>query len=88
MTLRWLRIVATAESVSLVIILTNRFLLDWDVLRSIGGPVHGFLYLATIAVACSLPIATRAKWLSAVPAIGGFLALLTHAGDRRGSRPR
>ena len=42
---------------------------------SVLGPVHGFAYLATIATAFLLPLSTRTRLLTLVPAIGGLLAL-------------
>ena len=42
---------------------------------SMMGPVHGFAYLATIAIAFLLPLVTGTRLLTLVPGVGGLLAL-------------
>lgn len=79
-----LRIAATVELVSLVVLLGNLATVHVPALASLLGPVHGCAYLATIALTVS-----RAGWrsrpvaLSLVPAIGGWLAVRAlRAGER------
>lgn len=44
-------------------------------MTSMMGPVHGFAYLATIAIAFLLPLVTGTRLLTLVPGVGGLLAL-------------
>lgn len=70
-----MRIVSSLEFLSLVVILTNRFTIHSPAVTSSGGPIHGLLYVSTIVMALLLPFPRSAKWLAAVPGIGGLLAL-------------
>ena len=72
---RILQLVSTLELLSLVVILTNRFMLQSPAITSTGGPVHGLLYISTILLAVLLPLPRPAKWLAVVPGFGGILAL-------------
>lgn len=73
--LRWLAISSLVETVSLVVLLVNLATVHVPQVASVTGPVHGFAYLATIATAFLLPLCTRTRLLTLVPAIGGLLAL-------------
>lgn len=73
--LRWLAIASVVETVSLVVLLVNRATVHLPAITSTMGPVHGFAYLATIATAFLLPLATRTRLLTLIPAVGGLLAL-------------
>lgn len=70
-----LRIAATVELVSLVVLLANLATVHVPALASLLGPVHGCAYLAAIALTVN-----RAGWrswataLCLVPAVGGLLA--------------
>lgn len=80
-----LRVAATVELVSLVVLLANLATVHVPALASLLGPVHGCAYLAAIALTV-----TRAGWrsrataLCLIPGIGGLLAV--HA-LRAGARP-
>ncbi len=73
--LRWMAVVSLVETVSLVVLLANLATVHVPQVASVLGPVHGFAYLATIATAFLLPVDTRTRLLTLVPAIGGLLAL-------------
>lgn len=70
-----MRIVSALELLSLAVIVTNRLTVHLPVVTSTGGPVHGLLYVSTILLALFLPFPRASKWLAAIPAIGGLLAL-------------
>ncbi|PPF87499.1 hypothetical protein C5E07_16260 [Pseudoclavibacter sp. RFBJ3] len=70
-----MRIVSALELISLIAILTNRFTLQSPMITSTGGPIHGLLYVSTILFALLLPFPRSAKWLAAIPGIGGLLTL-------------
>jgi hypothetical protein len=73
--LRWLRWASVVETGSLAVLLVNLVTVHHPLVASTTGPVHGFAYLATIAVALLLPLSTGARLLTLVPGIGGLLAL-------------
>ena len=73
--LRWLALASVVETSSLVVLLTNRATVHLPVVTSSVGPLHGFAYLATIAVAFLLPLARRTQLLTVIPVVGGLLAL-------------
>lgn len=75
LTFRLLAITSAIETLFLIVIVTNRLTVHWPAITQTGGPIHGFVYLATIAIACLLPTPKSAKWLSVIPGIGGFLSL-------------
>ena len=71
-----LKIAAVVEAVSVGLLFANLFTVHWPAVSSALGPTHGTAYLVTIVTAFSAAGArTRAKWLSFVPGIGGYLAL-------------
>jgi hypothetical protein len=70
--LRWLTLASVVEAVSLVV---NRATVHHPLVTSTMGPVHGFAYFATIAIAFLLPLATAPRLLTLVPGVGGLLAL-------------
>ncbi|WP_043632832.1 DUF3817 domain-containing protein [Nonomuraea candida] len=73
--MRVLRMAATAEAVSLTILLTNLATLHLETITSVAGPVHGTAYVTVIA-ATSLARSARGVRLRAlVPGVGGLLAL-------------
>ena len=80
MTRRWLSIATAAELLSLAALLLNLATVHWPAVASALGPVHGFCYLATIALAWQLPVPTRVRLRSLVPAVGGLLVLRAPAG--------
>ncbi|WP_375384337.1 ABC transporter ATP-binding protein [uncultured Microbacterium sp.] len=73
--LRLFQLVSIVETLSLAIILLNRFTIHLPVITSTGGPVHGLFYVSTIVFALILPIPRGAKWLAVIPGIGGLLAV-------------
>jgi uncharacterized protein DUF3817 len=73
--LRWLATASVVEAVSLVVLLVNRVSVHLPAVTSAVGPLHGFAYLATIATAFLVPLATRTRLLTLVPGVGGLLAL-------------
>ena len=73
--LRWMTLLSLVETVSLVVLLANLATVHVPQVASVMGPVHGFAYLATIATAFLLPLSTRTRLLTLVPAIGGLLTL-------------
>ena len=83
---RRLRIAATAETASLVVLLTNLATVHVPSIADVLGPVHGSCYLVVIALSWQLPAPARVRALSLVPAIGGLLVLRAWrrpvAGDR------
>lgn len=84
--MRWLRWSAFVESASLAVLVLNLATVHHPLVTSTMGPVHGFAYLATIAVAFLLPLATGTRLLTLVPAVGGLLAL-RRARSRPGATP-
>ena len=79
MTRRWLSIATAAELVSLGALLLNLVTAHVPAVASALGPVHGFCYLATIALAWQLPVPTPVRLRSLVPAVGGLLVLRSTA---------
>ncbi len=73
--LRWLTVASVVEAVSLLVLVLNRASVHLPAVASAVGPLHGFAYLATIATAFLVPLATRSRLLALVPGIGGQLAL-------------
>ncbi|MDD7931838.1 DUF3817 domain-containing protein [Actinomycetospora straminea] len=70
-----LRLAATVELVSLVVLLANLATVHLDGVAALVGPVHGCAYL--VAVALTVARAgwrSRAAALSVVPAVGGWAA--------------
>lgn len=72
---RWLRVASLAETLTLFVLLLNRFTVHLDPITSLVGPLHGFAYLATIACGLLVPVRRSARALCWVPGIGGLLAL-------------
>jgi len=73
--LRWLTWASVVETVSLAVLVANRATVHQPLVTSTMGPVHGFAYLVTIAIAFLLPLATGTRLLTLVPGVGGLLAL-------------
>lgn len=71
---RWLPRVAVVETLSLVVLLVNRFTVHLHPVTALLGPIHGGLYLAVIALAFLTPMRRPGKLLAIVPAVGGLLA--------------
>lgn len=73
---RPLRIAATAELTTLIVLLTNLATAHLPSVSSVAGPAHGCAYLFTvIAVARDTLRTPRAIVLSLLPGVGGLLAL-------------
>jgi hypothetical protein len=73
--LRWLTLASVVETVSLAVLVVNLATVHHPLVTSTMGPVHGFAYLATIAIAFLLPLATATRLFTLVPGVGGLLAL-------------
>lgn len=75
------QIAALIEVFSLLTLLVNLGTAHVAWVSSAIGPIHGCAYLVVIAATVSTPTtSTRTRWLSAVPGIGGLLAVRA---DRR-----
>lgn len=72
--LRWLRIAAWVEAGSLVILVVNLLTVHAEALTSGVGPLHGFAWLVTIAVAFLAPLPRSARLCALIPGVGGLLA--------------
>jgi hypothetical protein len=88
-----LRIAATAELVSLVVLLANLFTVHWPNVSALMGPTHGCAYLFVILATVRHPRSSRRMIASAfLPGVGGLLVLRQLArlplagenGDRQG----
>lgn len=85
--LRWLRVAAALEAVSLLVLVVNLGTAHLPAVSAVIGPVHGGAWLATIATAFLIPLPPAPRWTSVVPGIGGLLALrLTTRHHERGGR--
>ncbi|GAA1549550.1 hypothetical protein GCM10009678_35410 [Actinomadura kijaniata] len=73
--MRALRVAAAVEALSLALLLVNLATVHTEVITSLGGPVHGTAYLATLAATWLVPAGAGARWRAAVPGVGGLLAL-------------
>ena len=69
-----LKIAAAVEAVTVCLLFANLFTVHWPAVSSTLGPTHGTAYLVTIVTALTTA-GGRAKVLSFVPAVGGYLAL-------------
>ena len=65
---RWLRVASLAETLTLFVLLLNRFTVHLDPVTSLVGPFHGFAYLATIACGLLVPLRRSARALCGYPA--------------------
>ena len=86
--LRWLRVAAAVEALSLLLLIVNLATAHLPAVTSVIGPLHGGAWLATIAVAFLIPIPLVPRWTSLLPGIGGLLALhlTTRPHHDRGAR--
>ena len=73
--LRWLRTAAVVEGSSLLLLVVNLLTVHRESVTSLAGPVHGFAWIATIAVAFLVPVPSRSRWMSLLPGVGGLLAV-------------
>lgn len=71
---RWLPRVSVLEFVSVLILLGNLATVHLEAITKGLGPIHGFLYLCTIACALLAKVRWPAKILAVLPVIGGLLA--------------
>ncbi|HEY0813696.1 MAG TPA: DUF3817 domain-containing protein [Pseudonocardia sp.] len=86
--LRWLSVAAVVETVSLAVLLGNLATMHVQAVASAVGPLHGFSYLATIAVAFLIALPNRIRMLALIPGIGGLLVLRKlRAVDERPTEP-
>ena len=86
--LRWLRIAAAVEAISLKLLIINLVTAHLPAVTSVIGPIHGGAWLATIAIAFLIPIPPVPRWTSILPGIGGLIALhlTTRPRQDRGAR--
>lgn len=81
MRVRWFRLAAAVELVSLLVLLANLATVHLPVVTSLGGPTHGCAYLFVVVATLRDPAATTAAKLMAwLPGIGGLLVV--NAGRR------
>ncbi|MFF3765645.1 DUF3817 domain-containing protein [Streptomyces sp. NPDC001922] len=74
--MRTLRLAAAVEAASFVALLGNLCTAHIPTITTLVGPLHGTAYLAVIAAtALTATAPTSARWQSAVPGVGGLLAL-------------
>ncbi|TCN35803.1 hypothetical protein EV644_11458 [Kribbella orskensis] len=71
-----LKLAAAAEAITVTLLFANLLTVHWPAASSALGPTHGTAYLVTVVTALTATNApAKAKWLSFVPAVGGYLAL-------------
>ncbi|GAA2384786.1 hypothetical protein GCM10010420_03880 [Streptomyces glaucosporus] len=72
-----LRIAAGTEAASLAVLLANLLTVHAEAVTSLGGPLHGTAYLATVAATwqATTPAEPGARRRALVPGVGGLLAL-------------
>jgi hypothetical protein len=75
--LRWLRITAVAEPLTLLLLLVNLATAHVAAIASLLGPVHGMTYLAGIVLAHNAGLPLRGRVLAWIPAVGAWLATRT-----------
>ncbi|MEU4572321.1 DUF3817 domain-containing protein [Nonomuraea sp. ATR24] len=73
--MRILRMAATAEAVSLTILLINLLTLHLETITSVAGPVHGLAYVTVIAAASLARTPSGVRLRALIPGVGGQLAL-------------
>ena len=73
--LRALRIAATVELGSLLVLLANLATAHWPAVSSTIGPTHGCAYLLVIILVFNQSGDTRTRATAVIPAVGGLLAL-------------
>lgn len=72
---RWLVWASAVETISLTVLVLNLVTVHHPLVTSTMGPVHGFAYLATIAVVLLLPVGTGTRLPALVPGVGGLLVV-------------
>nr|WP_107393281.1 hypothetical protein [Streptomyces agglomeratus] len=84
-----LRIAAGAETASFAVLLGNLLTTHTQAITTLVGPLHGTAYLVVIAATSMAPSAasTGARWRSAIPGVGGLLALRRINIRTQGSQP-
>jgi hypothetical protein len=75
MPLRPLRVAATVELASLVLLLANLATVHWPAVASLLGPTHGCAYLLVIVLTFGSTPSTRVRVTAWVPGVGGVLVL-------------
>jgi hypothetical protein len=72
--MRWFRIVAAVELVSLIVLFVNLATAHLPAITSLGGPVHGCAYLVVVVATLRNPTAaTSTKLMALLPGFGGLL---------------
>ena len=77
--LRWLRVAAAVEAVTVVALFANLATVHVPAVASVLGPVHGTAYLAGIALTWTGGLSRTGRWLACIPAVGAWLAARTAA---------
>jgi hypothetical protein len=73
---RWLRVAAAVELLSLLVLLVNLATAHLPAIASLGGPTHGCAYLVVVVAALRSAAAGPAtKAIAWVPGIGGLLVV-------------
>jgi hypothetical protein len=78
----WLPRLALLETLTVVVLIANRVTTQVEGVASAVGPLHGMLYLATIACAWIAQPGRRSRWLAWIPVVGGLLAVRAGRHDR------
>jgi len=87
MTVRWFRVAAAVELVSLLVLLVNLATVHLPAITSLGGPTHGCAYLVVVVATLRNPAAGPATKLVAwLPGVGGLLVVRGLATAERRSR--
>jgi hypothetical protein len=80
---RWFRIAAAVEFVTLLVLLANLATVHLPAISSLGGPTHGCAYLFVVVATLRDPSATTAmKIMAWLPGIGGLLVVRQSASAR------
>jgi hypothetical protein len=82
---RWFRVVAAVELISVLVLFVNLATVHLPVITSLGGPTHGCAYLVVVVATLRNPAASTAMKLMAwVPGVGGLL--ITYTSKTRSTR--
>lgn len=72
--MRWFRVVAAVELVSLLVLLANLATVHLPAISSLAGPTHGCAYLVVVVATLRDPAATTTtKVMAWLPGVGGLL---------------
>jgi uncharacterized protein DUF3817 len=81
---RWFRVTAAVECLSLLVLLINLATAHLPAVTTLGGPVHGLAYLVVVVATLRDPAApAAARVMAFVPGVGGLLVCRRQAADAR-----